>query len=424
MRMNRMVAALALGLSVSWAHAWGFEQGKDDPGALLDAQAVYVWKAGQLLALGVDDGEPVWRTGDKLPKAWPAAAGESKVFWFTESFELLCTQASDGKLLWRLQVDQLSKGGVALGTTGFVSGPITRPVLHRGKLLFGTAGVQASKGRTGALYAVDVETGQVAWATESEYGIQNPPLVDGDRVMAGGLGAVQAFDLTSGKPLWRAGNRKELHWGWRQDGRTLLVSAGRYGAAGGWFAGTLQALDVATGKQLWEFDIGGPSDVLIQEGVVVGTAWGMMGGNKLVGVDLATGAKRWEQKITSSSRPLQMGALLVHQDRDNQVHVVEMASGKLRQTLKAAGDFGMGLTSPWARLADPFLLNGQAAVASWDNSKKQTVVQLLDAENGRWLREWRFDGRLVGRPQLLDETRLLAMVQLSADQRRLVTVSP
>lgn len=424
MRLHRLVMALALGLLVSWAHAWGFDQNRGDPGALLDRQAVYVWKEGQLLALGLEAGDVVWRVGDVLPKAWPLAAAEGKVFWFTEGFELLCTQASDGKLLWRLQVDQLSKGGMALGTTGFVSGPITLPVFHRGKLLFGTAGVQASKGRTGALYVVDVERGQVDWSVESEYGVQNPPVVDGERVIVGGLGAVQAFELASGKPLWRADNRKELHWGFRQQGELLLVSAGRYGAAGGWFAGTLQALDSASGKQRWEFDIGGPSDVAVHQGVVAGMAWGMMGGNKLVGLDLASGAKRWEQKITSSSRPLQQGALLVHQDRDNQVQVLDISSGKLLHTLKAAGDFGMGFTTPWARLADPLLLNGQVAVASWDSSKKQTVVQLLDVESGRWVREWRLDGRLVGRPQLLGEVQLLALVQPAGEQRRLVTVSP
>lgn len=424
MRLNRLAAALILGLSASLAQTWSFDQAKDDPGALLDGQQVWLWQGGQLLALRLDSGEPLWRSGENLPKAWPAAAAGGKVFWFTEGFELLCTQASDGQLLWRLQVDRLGKGGLALGTTGFVSGPVTRPVLHQGKLLFGSAGVQAGKGRTGALYAVDVESGQLAWSAESEYGVQNPPLIDGERVIVGGLGAVQAFELASGKPLWRADNRKELHWGFRQQGETLLVSAGRYGAAGGWFAGTLQALDMASGKKLWEFDIGGPSDLAVHEGVVAGVAWGMMGGNKLVGLDLASGEKRWEQKLSSSARPLQTGALLVHQDRDNQVQILEIASGKLRHSLKAAGDFEMGFTTPWARFADPFLLDGQPAVASWDRAKQQTVVQMIDAEQGRFSAEWRFEGRLTGRPQRLADGALVARVQLGNGSRRLLTVGP
>jgi outer membrane protein assembly factor BamB len=109
------------------------------------------------------------------------------------------------------------------------------------------------------LYAVDAEKGSLVWKTELKpAGAGSSPLVNDDKVyvMAGGLMCV---DTATGKSLWTSKDVKgdtasPILWK-TSDGKTTLVCNASKGLLG---------LDPATGEKRWEVDGGGQSSPVIE----------------------------------------------------------------------------------------------------------------------------------------------------------------
>jgi outer membrane protein assembly factor BamB len=134
------------------------------------------------------------------------ASGEAKNDFATRSEvrgteRVLCLNASDGKVLWKLEYDCPYK-------ISYAAGPRATPTVSGGKVY--------SLGAEGNLICLNAESGKVLWSRElkKDYHIDAPmwgfcghALVDGNKLfcLVGGPGSVAvAFDKDTGKELWRA----------------------------------------------------------------------------------------------------------------------------------------------------------------------------------------------------------------------------
>lgn len=114
------------------------------------------------------------------------------------------------------------------------------------------------------LYAVDAVKGELVWKTELKpEGAGSSPLVDGERlyVMAGGLMCVST---ATGKSLWtskevRGDTSSPVLWP-TSDGRTTLVCNTNR---------NLMGLDPATGEKRWEVEGGGQSSPVVEGDLLV-----------------------------------------------------------------------------------------------------------------------------------------------------------
>lgn len=193
---------------------------------------------------------PSWSVEVGTGHASPLVVGE-RVYVFSriDDRETLSAIALDsGELLWR--VDYEAPYRMNMAAYGHGKGPKSTPVLADGRLF--TLGIG------GILSAWDAASGRRLWqhtfdgrfrATAPTYGAAMSPLVDGERLIAhvggNGDGALTAFDVATGRELWR----------WSGDGpgyaspvigkidgvRQLVTFSQRQ----------LVGLDPATGTLLW-----------------------------------------------------------------------------------------------------------------------------------------------------------------------------
>lgn len=136
------------------------------------------------------------------------------------------------------------------------------PVLRGGRAYFGTQG--------GTIYAVDLNTGAVAWQYETGGAIVAKPLIHKDLLIVGSFDRqLYALGLRNGDLRWQfqAGN-----WWWASpvaSGRTIFAPA---------MDGRVYALD-ENGGLLWQHDLGAPivSDpALVERGLAVATVEGKL----------------------------------------------------------------------------------------------------------------------------------------------------
>ena len=136
------------------------------------------------------------------------------------------------------------------------------PVLRGGFAYFGT--------QSGAIYALNLNTGAVAWQYETGGAVVAKPLIHKNMLIVGSFDRqLYALDLRSGSLRWQfpAGN-----WWWASpvsSGRTIFAPA---------MDGKVYALD-ENGRELWQYDLGAPivSDpALVERGLAVATVDGRL----------------------------------------------------------------------------------------------------------------------------------------------------
>jgi outer membrane protein assembly factor BamB len=157
---------------------------------------------------------PVWK--QPPPVLWRRTLGESssnavvaegRVFLHSkiadrEVEEVVALDAASGKLLWHKEYARRPYSS----TTG--NGPRTTPAVALGRVV--------AYGVSGMLTCYAADTGDQLWQIDTHkefnvkplrYGVTSSPLIEGNRVLVhlGGPGAaIAAFDLQTGKPIWKA----------------------------------------------------------------------------------------------------------------------------------------------------------------------------------------------------------------------------
>jgi len=274
-------------------------------------------------------GELVWRLHTRGKLRGTPVTSEGNVFIGSEDGGLYCASLADGRLQWRFEA------GCELSSS---------PALAKNLVLF--------LGRDGGMRALDASTGKVRWMTPLG-GDPAPkgdprlwdlwvssPLVAGNQVfVGGGDGNVHALELETGKPIWQfptGGQVRSSPTLW--EGRIFVGS----------FDGNVYALDAATGQLQWKFGTGAP----------VQSSPALAGGTLFVGSRAAA------------------------------VFALDARAGTLKW--RSAHPNGS-----WV-LGSPAIAKGKVVVGSSD----EHFVQALDQESGREL--WRFPtrGRVLGSPTI------------------------
>jgi len=159
------------------------------------------------------------------------------------SERVLCLNEADGRILWQHEYS-------CPYTVSYASGPRATPAVHEGRVF--------ALGAEGNLVCLSADKGAVLWSHDfkKEFNVKTPvwgfaghPLVDGQKVicLAGGNGSVVvAFDVVSGKELWRALTAKEPGYAppmiYEFGGRRQVIL---------WHPEAVSGLDPENGTVLW-----------------------------------------------------------------------------------------------------------------------------------------------------------------------------
>lgn len=220
---------------------WGHESGDiyvSSPtlARIQDRQLLYFGAGdGRLYAVSPRSGETLWslETGGRI-RSTPAVA-EGIVVVGSADGRVYAADAATGELLWR----HATRGAeLRSGEFGFDRRTIqSSPAIVDGRVHVGA--------RDGFLYALDLTTGERLWDFDHEVSwVNGSPAVAGGRVFVGTSDGqfVQAVDAATGEELWRRDSQGIVWTSPAVVDGTVIFAEG---------AGRIRALDPATGESLW-----------------------------------------------------------------------------------------------------------------------------------------------------------------------------
>ncbi|MGI9177447.1 MAG: PQQ-binding-like beta-propeller repeat protein, partial [Pirellulales bacterium] len=157
---------------------------------------------------------------------------------------VLCLDEETGRLLWKHEYP-------VTYTIAYPAGPRCTPTVHDGRVY--------TLGAEGDLFCLEAETGAVVWSRDLKkdystkaalWGWASHPLVDGNRlvcVVGTDVAHAAAFDLKTGKEIWRTGTAAEQGY----VPPSIIEAAGVRQLVLGKPDG-IYAVEPETGKLLWE----------------------------------------------------------------------------------------------------------------------------------------------------------------------------
>jgi outer membrane protein assembly factor BamB len=200
-----------------------------------------------LIAYDLLEGKPRWRRMYGDIETTPLLF-EGRIYVANSWGSLLCIEPREGDLVWQFDLPENRS----------MKGIRSSPAAEDGLIVFGAD--------DGAVYALDLQTGQQRWRTETDAAVAAPPSIVGSTVFVGNLnGVLHAIDLASGQIRWT------YDAGAPTFSNALLV---RGYAVICTLGGSVLALRTSDGELVWETDIGSPMNsgpVAAGEYLYVGT---------------------------------------------------------------------------------------------------------------------------------------------------------
>jgi outer membrane protein assembly factor BamB len=218
---------------------WGWDYFLSSPA--LDGGRVYVGSGdGHVYAVDARSGREAWRfkTGGRV-RSSPAVA-DGSVYAGSMDGRLYALAADSGRLRWTFDTE-----GVTLDSASFRydrTSVQSSPAIAGRLVVFGC--------RDGHLYAVDRESGRLAWRFDHEtsWVVSSPAVFEGMALVGSSDGHFfQAVDLATGKERWRHATGSNVY-------ASPAVGAGvvYFGCQDG----TFYALDARSGEERWRFQAG------------------------------------------------------------------------------------------------------------------------------------------------------------------------
>jgi outer membrane protein assembly factor BamB len=247
---------------------WDFPTGPDTPlpwgnegwdyytssPTVLEDIVLFGSRDGSLYAVEAETGSELWRYPTE-GQIWSSpAVADGTVFVGSADGSLHAVDLASGEPRWRYDTDGRSHASAEFG---FDRRTIqSSPSVADGRVFFGS--------RDGHVYAVEAETGSLAWRFDQEVSwCVTSPAVESGVVYAGSSDGnfAQALDAQSGEELWRAPTEFRVFASPALSGETVLVAD---------HAGVLFALDRRTGAERWRFRAGQAiqSSPVVANGVV------------------------------------------------------------------------------------------------------------------------------------------------------------
>ncbi|MGD9661008.1 MAG: outer membrane protein assembly factor BamB [Porticoccaceae bacterium] len=319
--------------------------------------------------------EKLWSRGvggqDELYSSLRPALLDNVIYAANDSGKVVAINASNGKVLWKEDVDQDISGGVGVG----------------GDLVL-VADIE------GRIFALDRNSGDLRWKTNIKREVLSAPASNGDEVVVQTLdGFLVGLNGNNGGELWR----------YRADIPSLTLRAptsplitGNTVIAG--FAnGKLVALNTASGALLWENRVALPKgrselermvDIagspIIEGDMVYVTSYH----GRAAAVTRGTGRSIWYQDLSSVQQPgYGMDQLYITQDND-EVKALRATSGQVLWS---------NVQMTYRQLSAPGYAGGYVAVGDAEG-----YLHVLSANDGRMVGRKKVDGSGVSAPILSD----------------------
>ena len=252
---------------------WAYRSGIGPMGGptVADGTVFVADATGVLSALDLATGQVRWRTVAPLDGPTYAAVGNGSVYVGTSSGSLVALDEQTGVERWRSAVDPSG-------------GKVNIPALAAGRVYV------ASKG--GGFVAVDAATGKIAWRVDTG----DTPT--GTAVVAGGIAWIGEPAGASSGRLWAVDIRNGVVL-WQVD-RAMSPSVAGTMAYAGSNIGVLSARDVATGAERWQFKSTGIIRAPAIAGNVVYAP--VDGEQRVYALDVATGRELWHFDLDSTNQ--------------------------------------------------------------------------------------------------------------------------
>lgn len=345
-----MVLALA---GCSTVSGW-FESDDDEataPAELTDIEETVSIE--ELWSVGIGDGQ-----GKGLHRLRPAISGQT-IYVASADGEVAALDRDSGDTLWEVELETSLSGGVGvyddalfLGSSdGFVlkldasSGALTWSVPVRGEILSppqSNGKVVVVQTNDGKLQGLDFTTGKLLWTYDSNIPVltvrgTSSPIVHNDLVYAGfANGRVLALNANTGAIAWEvrvaiSQGRSEIERLVDVDGTMELAGSELYAAS---YQGNLVAIDVDTGTRMWQQKVSSYSGV--SQGF--GNVYVADEDGTLTAYLRSGEGPRWTQAdlaYRELSRPTPVGSYVAVADFEGYVHVLSQDAGEFVGRVRA-----------------------------------------------------------------------------------------
>lgn len=250
---------------------------------------------GMVTALDASTGQVLWQNGETGTfENTPAIAGDT-LYLTLPSGNLAALATKTGVEKWRF--------GQALA-------PECMPVVLDGVVYMGSD--------DGKVYAVDAATGEERWQSTISGPVWRSLAVGGGMIYAGtSNGRLDALDLATGEARWQfAGD---------DDAQSIGTPTFADGVVYVNYAGSMYALDSATGEQHWSKSFEGSRPATVANGMIF--TGGLDG--TVYAIDAATGEDRWTfaTKDEIQAAPVYMDGVLYVAGFDRILYALDAATG-------------------------------------------------------------------------------------------------
>lgn len=321
-----------------------------------------------IYCLDLKTGEPLWTHKYPIdiapqmfeggPRATPTIDG-NRVYAVSHQGDLWCLDAATGKKIWYTHY-QKDHGG-RRPEWGFAGSP----TVHGQMLLCDVGGSGSST------IALDKSTGKVLWKSGGQQAGYASPIVasiDGQQtVVVFKADALVGLDLKSGRQLWSTdwktsydvnaatplvlGNRIYISSGYNRGGALFQVAGGAITRA--WENKGIRAhmnSPVALGGFLYGID-------------------GNAGGGNLVCIEVATGAKKWEEKTVKGGSLISADGKLIVVSEKGELIICEATPDAFKPISRAQVLGGRCWTQPTLDSARLYVRNNEGQMSALDLSK-------------------------------------------------------
>ncbi len=352
-----LTLAMALGLAgCSTISGWF---GSDDEDLTAPVELVSIEqtvKIKKLWSVGVGNGQ-----GDGLYRLQPVMTGDT-IFAASSDGKIKSLDRSGGKTRWKADLEMSLSGGIGTygdalfvgSSEGFVmkldagSGAVQWSTQLRGEVLSppqGNGNVVIAQTYDGKLQGLDYQTGELLWTYDSNVPVltvrgTSVPILRNDVVYAGfANGRVLALQAQTGAIAWEvrvaiAQGRSEIERIVDVDGTMELVGKELYAAS---YQGRIVAIDVASGRKMWQQDVSSFSGVSQGFGnVYVADEDGTLTAYLRTGQGI-----RWTQGALGYrglSRPTPVSSYVAVGDLEGYVHIISQVDGEFAGRVKADGN--------------------------------------------------------------------------------------
>jgi outer membrane protein assembly factor BamB len=281
---------------------------------VIDGDVIYAVAAnGELRAVERESGRVRWEKDLEIAVSGGVGHFENSLYLGGADGEVLRVDARSGEVLWR----------------SAVTGEVLAPPQGDGEIV-------AVQSYDGKLHGLDHETGEQRWRYDSNVPVltirgTSTPILDSGNVYAGfANGRVMAFDADDGATLWEARiaipqGRSEIERIVDVDGAMVLLGAELYVAT---YQGRLTALDVRTGRKLWQQNVS--SFYGVSQGF--GNVYVAEESGTIVAYLRNGQGIRWQQEALAwrgLSRPIPVSSYLAVIDFEGYLHLLSQVDGEI-----------------------------------------------------------------------------------------------